>query len=181
MLSAEGQETHAHHQAPYTAVELIAATQLLPANCFFLSGSHLQHKELLQEMARGTMTDTQKTPCTGQRENWKNRWGGIKGQGRSQGYVEQSHFFNKNLTHFKTHQICVLKLQQCRCIPDQSKSRRTTPLISSHKDFSNQGWEFYTFYRLFLCAGEEKRVQLIKEWFLCPSSCMLFIWAWYNT
>lgn len=55
MLLAERQETHAHRQAPHIVVEPIAATQLLPANCFILSGSPLQHKELLQGMAGGTL------------------------------------------------------------------------------------------------------------------------------
>lgn len=88
----------------------------------------LQHSCCLQGMAQGTMHRHSEISLYWQRGELGERIGGVKGQGKSHGYVEQSHFLNKNLTHFKTHQICVLKVQRCRCIPDQSKSRRTTQL-----------------------------------------------------
>lgn len=63
------EEIHAHHQAPHTAAELIAAAQLLPANCFVLSGSCWPHKGLLQGMARGTMPRALENSLYWQRES----------------------------------------------------------------------------------------------------------------
>lgn len=154
---------------------LLWSPLLLSVNCFILSGSSLQHQELWQGMVQGALPRHSENSWYWQRGEQVEE--GLENGGRA---MEVSLYKIKNLTLFQTHQICALKPQRCRHIPDQSESRWTTPLQAVTKTFLTSGENSACFYGLFLCAEEGKRVQLIKGWFLCPNSCVLLIFPWCN-